>query len=360
MIQRPVLSIQWHVTVQCDQRCSHCYVYDERTYERERAGELSLRDCRRIIDDYAATLKRWGALGDIGFSGGDPLLRKDFFDILAHAQKHGFGDMGVLGNPYHIDARTARRLRRSGVSAYQISIDGTRATHDRIRKRGSFDASLKTFEILNAAGIETLMMFTLTPENKHDLIEVIRLADEIGVDGFTFARVSAVGEAHNKKPGFLKKPGFSLLGAEEYRVIYLRAVEEYDRLRKRGSKTDFMLKDHLWVPLFIETGRVRDIAALHERRDALPCGMGEAHLTILADGTVLPCRRLPLPIGRMPQQSLRDIWLNSKQLNQLRHLKRYRKCAACAYAPHCMGCPAVAFGQTGDPFAPDPQCWVEV
>jgi len=349
MIQRPVLSIQWHVTVKCDQRCSHCYVYDERTYERERTGELSLRDCRRVIDDYAATLRRWGALGDIGFSGGDPLLREDFFDILAYAQKRGFGDMGVLGNPYHLDARTARQLRETGVSAYQISVDGMRETHDRIRKRGSFAASLKAFEVLKAAGIETLMMFTLTPENKDDLIEVIRLADEIGVDGFTFARVSAVGEAAR---------GANPITASEYREIYLRAVGEYERLRKRGSRTSFMLKDHLWAPLFVETGRVPDVAALRNRRDALPCGMGEAHLTILADGTVLPCRRLPLPVGRVPQQALADIWLNSKLLNQLRNQKRYRKCGLCAYADHCMGCPAVAFGQTGDPFAADPQCWV--
>ena len=150
------------------------------------------------------------------------------------------------------------------------------------------------------------------------------------------------------------------LAAAQYREIYLRAVKEYERLRGRGSKTNFMLKDHLWVPLFIETGRVADMAMLRNRRDALPCGVGEAHLTILADGTVLPCRRLPLPIGQVPQQSIRDIWLNSKRLNQLRDRKRYRKCAACAYADHCMGCPAVAFGQAGDPFAADPQCWVEV
>jgi radical SAM protein with 4Fe4S-binding SPASM domain len=245
------------------------------------------------------------------------------------------------------------------VSAYQISIDGLRATHDRIRKPGSFDASVKAFEILKAAGIETLMMFTLTPENKDDLIDVIRLADEIGVDGFTFARVSAVGEARNKKPvARTRATGFSSFSPQEYREIYFRVINEYDRLRKRGSQTNFMLKDHLWVPLFVETGRVPNVAALRNRRDALPCGMGEAHLTILADGTVLPCRRLPLPIGRVPDQSIADIWLNSKLLNQLREHRRYRKCGRCGYADHCLGCPAVAFGQTGDPFAADPQCWV--
>jgi radical SAM protein with 4Fe4S-binding SPASM domain len=358
MIQRPVLSLQWHITVACDQRCAHCYVYDERTYEGERAGELPLSDCYRIIDDYARTLKRWGALGDIGFSGGDPLLRKDFFDILAYAQECGFGDMGVLGNPFHIDPHTARRLRASGVSAYQISIDGLRATHDRIRKRGSFAASLKALETLKAAGLETLIMFTLTPENKQDLIEVIRLADEIGVDGFTFARVSVVGEAAHKNSKNRDRPHF--LPPAEYRAIFLGAVAEYERLRKKGTRTNFMLKDHLWAPLFVETGRVRDVAALRGRREALPCGMGEAHLTILSDGTVLPCRRLPLPIGRVPQQSLADIWLKSKLLKNIRDRKRYKKCGRCIYAPHCMGCPAVAFGQTGNPFAPDPQCWVNV
>ncbi len=351
MIQRPVFSIQWHITAQCDQRCAHCYVYDDRTYAREKSEALSLRDCRRVIDDYAATLRRWGALGDIGFSGGDPLLRPDFFQILAHAQSRGFGDMGVLGNPFHLSLRTARRLRESGVSSYQISIDGLRRTHDRIRKAGSFDSSLRAFGLLKEAGIETLMMFTLTPENKRDLLPVIRLADEIGVDGFTFARVSLVGEAHKST---------SRIMPQEYRDIYLQVINEYERLRRRGTQTTFMLKDHLWAPLFVETGRVRDAGALRGRRDALPCGMGEAHLTILADGTVLPCRRLPLRIGRVPQESLAAIWLKSAMLNRLRQRGRYAKCGRCLYAEHCMGCPAVAFGETGDPFAADPQCWVNV
>jgi radical SAM protein with 4Fe4S-binding SPASM domain len=90
-----------------------------------------------------------------------------------------------------------------------------------------------------------------------------------------------------------------------------------------------------------------------------------AGLTILADGTVVPCRRLHLPLGKVGRNSLREIWAASPVLEALRDKSRYSgKCGACARWADCRGCRAIAYeyakSQGRDDFlAPDPQCFIE-
>lgn len=70
----------------------------------------------------------------INFTGGDPLLREDIFDLIGYARKKGIL-VGILGNPNHLDYETACKLKKLGVSRYQVSIDGLEDTHDRLRDR---------------------------------------------------------------------------------------------------------------------------------------------------------------------------------------------------------------------------------
>jgi radical SAM protein with 4Fe4S-binding SPASM domain len=87
------------------------------------------------------------------------------------------------------------------------------------------------------------------------------------------------------------------------------------------------------------------------------CSAGSKVLTILADGTVYPCRRLPIAVGKVPKDDVAGILFNAKAHTELRDVSRLKKCRGCLLLPYCRGCPAVAYGTTGDPFAPDPQCW---
>ena len=95
------------------------------------------------------------------------------------------------------------------------------------------------------------------------------------------------------------------------------------------------------------------------------CAAGIAGLTILADGTVTPCRRLHLPLGRVGEDSLREIWATSPVLAQLRDRSQYHgKCGSCKRWSACRGCRAIAYAYAqsqGNPdfLAPDPQCFIE-
>lgn len=348
---QPSFFLQWHITAKCDQRCMHCYMYDSPFYESETNNELSLSDCKSIIDDFTGTLSDLSTKGSIYFTGGDPLLREDFFEILEYTSKKSLYPIGIAGNSYHLDYNTALKLKEYGVFMYQISLDGLSDTHDRFRKPGSFKDALRGFEVLNKAGINSMCMFTLSKQNMDQLIPVIRLAAEIGLAGFDFDRIVPVGSAKNLKE--------EIIEPLEYKELLLKVDEEYKSLRAKGYKTQFGYKDSLW-------GLVLDEKSIMSTQVLVPegyclkrgCLIGFAGLAILADGSVMACRRLPITIGKLPRQKIRDVFFNSPVLNELRQFDGLEKCSSCDNIKNCKGCRAIAYGYYGSYYSKDPGCWL--
>jgi radical SAM protein with 4Fe4S-binding SPASM domain len=149
--------------------------------------------------------------------------------------------------------------------------------------------------------------------------------------------------------------GVEMLDARGYREVLLRVLDTYDRLEKAGTRTIFGRKEALWNLLYSELDLFRPgpwDGLVHSG-----CGAGSKVLTVLADGTVYPCRRLPLEVGRVPRDDFGDIFFRARTQIELRDVSRFEKCRDCRLLAFCRGCPGVALGATGDPFAPDPQCW---
>lgn len=345
---RRSFSLQWHITALCDQRCKHCYAADPKTYEKELRSPLTTAQCKEVVNSLTAFCEKLGANPHIAFTGGDPLLRSDFFEILEHARSRGV-IVSILGNPFHLDERTLKRLKAIGIRGYQISIDGMRETHDYLRKPGSFDASVKALKDLKSHGIRTVVMFTISKVNAKDLIPVMRLVDKLKVDAFAFARVCGFGNGRE-----LAKDEFT---PEEYRAMLLKAYEEEKRLKKRGSTTVYNRKDHLWALLLSELGEEK----YEPTSDGViygGCSIGCRSMCLLANGTAFACRRFYSPIGRLPDQSVEEVFL-SKRLGRYRDTK-FEKCSGCELFQFCRGCPGVAFGKTKEFGSPDPQCWKEL
>lgn len=344
-------SLQWHVTASCDQKCKHCYMYDSPFYEQERKNELSLQDCKKVLDDFENLINRWKVKGSIFFSGGDPLLRKDFFDILEYAQKKGLYQMGVMGNSYHLDKPTALALKRCGVSVYQISLDGLKETHDYFRKPGSFDDALRGYKVLKEAGINPTCMFTVSKKNMNELLDVIDLVADIGLSAFDFDRLVPVGNGKNLAD--------DMIPAEEYRDLLIRVEEKYHNLEQKGCRTQFGHKDNMWTVLRNEQGMTEKLPELPSGCCVhMGCLIGWEGVSIISDGSVMACRRLPILIGKVPEQSLADIFIESPQLNELRKINDIEKCGKCELLSNCRGCRAIAYGASnGNYFAKDPQCW---
>ncbi len=342
------LGIQWHITTDCDQKCKHCYMFESDSYQFEKRNTLNLQACFLFVDQYCKILNRLDITGSLHISGGDPILRSDFWDILDYINQKKNIKITILGNPYHIDDRTAKKLKIYNVVSYQISLDGLESTHDYFRKKGSFKDSLRALETLNRHGISTKVMFTLSKQNKNELIDLYKFISSLDyIDTFGFDRM--VPEGVGKK---LDKEG--RLTPEEHKELLYKM---YNSEIELNSHIFSPRKDQMWKPLFYEMGLLKP---LPKPNDTIwsGCGVGGHILTVLSDGTILSCRRINEKIGRFPQDNLWDVFINSPILEKYRDLTYYEECKNCDLGPFCRGCPAIKKGYYGDPFKPDPHCWL--
>lgn len=353
MLEKPTtnkgrrFTLQWHVTALCGNRCRHCYMYDSPTYRSECQNMLSFEACIEIIDDFVAMLNAWQVSGRINFTGGDPLMRPDVFDLVKYARDQGV-EVGILGNPELLDKETVTKLKAVGLASYQLSIDGMESTHDHLRSAGSFRRTVSALALLRDACIHNVVMFTLSRLNSSELIPVIRMVNELKVDVFDFARVVPVGAGEQLKA--------ELICPEDYHSLLLEVLELYRQLKEAKSHTHYGRKDHLWKLIYHELGMF-GLFPIDKETIFDGCSVGVSLLTILADGAVMACRRLPVIIGKVPDQSLREIFIESDVLMDMRQEQHIQKCGICSLRQFCRGCRAVAYGATGSYMAPDPQCW---
>ena len=338
--------IQWHLTERCNLRCSHCY-----QEAHPRGQELSFPEILGVIEEADAMLASWREAYGIDFSpsfhvtGGEPLLHQDLPAILAAMKTRRFA-VYLLSNGTLITAPWARRLADLGVDGVQISLEGPGAIHEDIRGPGSFAAALTGAQNLVAAGIKVIFNTTLSRLNTHTFVDLVPLAQSLGVQELGFARLvpSGRGEALMDQ----------MLSPEELLEFYQEILALEANGLDVGSGDP--LANRISVAEAIEDGE----------SEPFPwggCAAGVAGLTLLPDGTVLPCRRLPVPLGNVRQDRLREIWATSPVLEALRDKSRYSgKCGACPRWDQCRGCRAIAYAcsraqGTPDFLASDPQCF---
>lgn len=338
--------IQWHLTERCNLRCKHCY------QEGAQVQELSSEQIFAIIDEIAAMLQAWRENYDLEFqpsfnvTGGEPFLRPDFFAILERMAAIGF-EIYVLSNGTVITAERARRLAELKVNGVQVSLEGPPEIHDAIRGPGSFAASRQGIRTLLAAGIRVSLNATLSKLNAGHFRELVELARSLGVPRLGFSRLVPSGQGRTMLD--------QMLSTAQVKQLY----EEVLALQIDG------LEITTGDPMAAQLGEPAPKAVAAEPFPAGGCSAGVAGLTILADGAVTPCRRLPIPLGKAGQDSLREIWATSKVLEALRDQSRYHgKCGACARWADCRGCRAIAYEYarshgTPDFLAPDPQCFID-
>ncbi len=342
--------VQWHITAACSNRCRHCYVYDRKTYAAEVQNELSDEQLVRILDDIVRFERKWGAsIGSFSVTGGDPLARPGWASFLQELRDRG-KSVRVMGTPETLTESNLAKLAELGVAHFQLSLDGLESTHDSLRGAGSFQRTLAGLEGLERNGIDSQIMFTLHAGNKQDLIPLLRfVANETPASSFTFDLLSAVGNGAGL-PGALTST--ELLG------LFESYLAEKERLRKDGRTIEVREKPHLFRVLRVAREN-RWVPRIEEASVFSGCLVGWTCIVILADGSVLGCRRMPIKVGKMPEESFEDILLGSETLRKFRRPESFAGCGSCGYFAFCRGCPAVVHGLTGDPLAPNPLCFLK-
>ena len=330
-------SIQWHLTERCDQRCKHCYIYNGQSIVNT---ELPLETLSMILMDFIETCKKMNKKPIVSITGGDPLLYPKIWQFLELLQYYSVG-FSMLGNPFHLNDEVAGNLKKLGCFNYQMSLDGLQCTHDFIRKPGSFNETIEKLRCLERAGIHSTIMTTVSKTNISEIPKLVPIIINAGAKNFGFARYCPSENDKNL-----------MVTPEEYKEFLEEMWMVFEKYK--DCQTRFSLKDHLWKLFLYEKG-LFDISYNEDIiYDGCHCGI--THMTILPDGKVYACRRCESPIGKVPEQSLYDIFF-SEQLDKYRQFDKFYKCSNCELLRFCRGCPAVAKCTTGDFYSPDPQCW---
>ena len=247
-------------------------------------------------------LQVWSEAYEITFNpsfnltGGEPLLRADLFEILEIMGRKGF-DRYLLSNGLLINRERAARLVDLGIKGVQVSLEGPEEIHDSIRGQGSFSTSLQGVAHLISAGLPVTLNMTLSELNAGSISEMVELSKSLGVSRLGFSRLVPWG----KGTGLLSYALSRERVGDLYRQIF---SPKFDGL-------DIITGD----PVAAQMNAAADAEDLGD----VPlggCAAGVSGLTILPDGTITPCRRLPVPIGNIGKDSLRELWVTSPVLEQ--------------------------------------------
>lgn len=320
------------LTYRCPLQCSYC------------SNPLDFAAVEEELDtaEWIDTLTQARAMGavQLGFSGGEPLVRRDLETLVAEARRLGFYS-NLITSGLGLDESRIEALREAGLDHIQISLQasdpdvaaaiaGSRKAHEK---------KLAMARAVKAAGYPMVLNVVLHRHNIDRIDQIIALCDELGADAVELANCQLYGWAHLNRAGLLPSAG-QLEAAEEVTARWRERLAE----RGRDMRLLFVVPDYY-----------------NDRPKACMGGWGSIFMTVAPDGAVLPChsaRMLPMRFPTVRERPLREIWYQSEAFNRYRgDAWMSEPCRSCDERHRDVGgCRCQAYLLTGDPAATDPVC----
>lgn len=345
--------VVWNCTRACNLRCRHCYA----AATPEPAGEeLSTSEAKELIDDLSAF-----RVPVLLLSGGEPLLRRDIFDLIAYAVDRNLRVV-ISTNGTLIDRSVARKLKELGVSYVGVSLDGVGADHDSFRgQKGAFDAAMEGIRHCLAIEQRVGLRFTLSKENLKQLPEILYLVEE--------ERIPRVCFYHLVYSGRGSKLVEQDLLPYETREVLDSLMERVYVWKRKGKKIEVLTVDNHadgpYVYLRLqreEPERAAVVLELLRLNGGNRSGMAIG--AIDWEGKVHPDQfTTNHTVGNIREEPFSRIWSEGRHpiLAGLRNRKPLLKgrCRECTWLDICNGnCRARAEAVTGDFWEADPACYL--
>ncbi len=325
--------IQWHITDMCNLRCRHCY---QENFSK--SSELSLDELKIVLGNVISTIKKWRKRLVINVTGGEPLLKNDLFPLMELLDNETeIIELAIITNGLFINSSSLEKLsHHKKLKTLKISIDGANEkTNDSIRGNGTFKKIIENINLVkDNYDFKIILMFTLMKKNYREIPQLIDLAESLNVDGIILERFIPLGTGKKIKEEVLSKNDWKEV------LEILSSIFAINHITELASYHAFYLR--------LDTEETELLGA--------PCIIGRDGLCVMPDGSVLPCRRFPIPIGNLLDRSLIQIWENSELLKKLTDKYLLKgKCKKCPIED-CTGCRSMALSITGDFLAEDPHC----
>lgn len=346
--------VVWNSTERCNLKCKHCYASAE---EDDTSQQLSTEQAKDMIRD----------LGDYGvpvliFSGGEPLLRDDLFELVRFAKEQGI--RAVLStNGTLLNQENVEKAEQAGVDYIGVSIDGVPSVNDRFRgEEGAFESAVEGIENSLDRDLKTGLRYTITEYNKNDLEKVIQMLREVGVDRYCFYHLDYSGRGEDIKEHDLSR--------SETR----KAVKKLFRLTEDFHEEGFPLEaltvgnyvDAPFLYLHVKENhgeeKAEKVYSLLKNNGG--DGTGERISAVDSKGEVHPNQFWrSYSFGNVMERKFGDIWEDTSDelMKGLKNKEEYLKgkCADCRFLEICRGGSRLrALKIEGDVWAPDPKCYL--
>lgn len=317
--------VQFHITNACNLRCKHCY-----EGKQTKCVHWDFQEFKSAIDKLWSSFQKWGVKGEISLIGGEPTLHPDFDKIVRYLyERDDVESISILTNGVVINPNLIGLIKECNCFL-QVSIDGiNEEKHDEIRGKGNYAKLMANVETLVREGIHPSAHYVLSKQTTPLTKDFFVSLAQKGIKLMSFSRLVPMGNAMIE----------DMLSPKETK----ETMEMIDGMKQTCLNNGLSIRTTrpLWCN-FGSSGR---------------CPVGIQTITILENGDVLPCRRLPIVLGNIKSDSFYKIWYTSKVLNDLRNRKNIGGCGRCEMLDYCGGARCIAYAVYGDYMKKDPQCW---
>lgn len=364
--EKPLL-IFWETTKACLLACKHCRA---EAVTEHLPGTLSTEEGFNLIEQ----ITEFGAPYPLlVFTGGDPLMRKDLWKLIAHARRRGVLVALAPSVTELLDNVAVKRIKEFGVVSVSISLDGPNPkVHDAIREvSGTFKKTLEAIEQLKNEGVKVQINTAVMRENAEHLADLAKLLLDVGVNVWEVFYLVPIGRAIVKsdlEPAEWEDIAHFLYEASKYGIL-VRTVE--GPMFRRVSVVRRALEGHGLDPdKMLEAGSLyyrlkkRIIELLGKSRGkpyAQTSGTrdGKGVIFVAYDGSVYPSGFLYYPLGNVKKEELAKVYREKPELKHIRAAKFKGRCGRCEFREICGGSRARAYAYYGDLMAEDPACQYE-
>jgi len=335
------LTVGIDITNRCNLRCKHCYANS--------CFDSKIPDI--TFEKFLDILNQLDRLGTsvISLAGGEPLLRPDLCKIVEAVTKKGIL-LFLNSNGQLLTLDYAKRLKSSGLSHIEISIDGLEKNHDIIRGKGTFKKAIEGFNNARKAGLSVGVMTVVCRQNVNDVEKLIDFFYKKKAIGIGFIRFKPVGRGKEVKDWEM---------SPQERKILIKSVY---KKKVFYSQKNFNVKVETPVSILAAQNYpdfLKNNAYIYERGVIRGCPGGIISMHINADGTVTSCSQMPITVGSIYKSKVKDLWENSDLFLKLRSRIYNGKCSTCPNLSICGGCRTAAYLNSGDVMGEDPGCWLQ-